>query len=374
MADLSLKFSSSTALDTGSFRLLELPSDLSKAVESALLSIKGDPDEDAVLCTGDKTYTLRSIVLSNSVLVVTPSQEDDGNSSDVVIRDQIHEVLELVSSVPRLHKLDSLLRGREYEEGRDEEEDIEMADMGENRSSQHVRLSYVDARNVLQTSDSELDRYLRDRRVLDLDGELRPIVPSYLTTILELILTNLVSLSLSHDAVPADTLESALEGGHDVRRDVARQVMGWFGILANGMWKMDAQAIVREVGLGILRPHRDDPIAQDAFLARWRTAVGDTFAAHVSLALLAGNYLSSTDSTRDPPLTTLTYLPCSQLPTDPAARFGDLFRARARWRAEEIAPFLADVAVDAKERDRLLLKYTRAVPGEGGVWYSARGR
>lgn len=36
------------------------------------------------------------------------------------VRDQLHEVLEVVPSVPKLHKLAVLLRGMEYDEGDDE--------------------------------------------------------------------------------------------------------------------------------------------------------------------------------------------------------------------------------------------------------------
>ena len=87
------------------------------------LVIKGQPNEDAVLCTDTKTYTVRSVVLSNSMLVVTPPTDTpDGSERDVVIRDQIHDVLELVPSLPRLQKLDGLLRGREYDEGHSDEE------------------------------------------------------------------------------------------------------------------------------------------------------------------------------------------------------------------------------------------------------------
>lgn len=91
-------------------------------------------------------------------------------------------------------------------------------------------------------------------------GELRPIAPSHLTAILELILTSLVSDSLSYSSAPVSTLLSALEGEHDIRRDVARQVMAWFGSISKQdgaeIWEMDADAVVREVGLGILRAHR----------------------------------------------------------------------------------------------------------------------
>ena len=141
-------------------------------------------------------------------------------------------------------------------------------------------------------------------------GELRPIAPSHLTTILELLLTNLVSLSLSHTAASISTLFSALEDDHDIRRDITRQVMAWFGRLDddNGVWEMDVVAVVREVGLGILRAYRvpfplfsdlhwiyadsrtsrkDEPTPEKAFLGQWRKAVGDTFEDTVALPLLS---------------------------------------------------------------------------------------
>lgn len=92
-------------------------------------------------------------------------------------------------------------------------------------------------------------------------GELRPIAPSHLTTILELLLMNLVSLSLPHTAAPIATLVSALEDDHDIRRDITRQIMAWFGRLDddNGLWEMDVDAVVREVGLGILRAYKVPP-------------------------------------------------------------------------------------------------------------------
>ena len=89
--------------------------------------IKGAPEEDAVLCTADKTYTIRSVVLSNSVCVVTPDPnsslaEEEEPVEEVFIRDQLNEVIELVPCVPRLHKLKSLLRGREYDEGHEDDD------------------------------------------------------------------------------------------------------------------------------------------------------------------------------------------------------------------------------------------------------------
>lgn len=94
------------------------------------LIIKGQPNEDAVLCTADKTYTLRSVVLSNSVLVVTRPLSSSSATEDIVIRDQLHEVLEAVPCLPKLQRLDGLLRGREYDEGHEEDDEVVEEDYG----------------------------------------------------------------------------------------------------------------------------------------------------------------------------------------------------------------------------------------------------
>lgn len=187
------------------------------------------------------------------------------------------------------------------------------------------RFTYEDARMTLQASDLELAKGLRDRRILILEGkpfiqsfnptlqyvhpfhlgDLRPIAHSHLTTILELLLNYLVSLSLSHQAAPVKELASSLEDEHDIKRKVSTQVMSWFGDIDEGMWKMDVNATVKEVGVGILRtfkvrstvlptfclaelaPLQDDPISEEEFMAKWKTTVGDTFESVPSLELLA---------------------------------------------------------------------------------------
>lgn len=117
MAAYNLRYPSSGET-SGGYRLVELPLDLCKLIDDderglTKLKIKGHPADDAVLCTDDKTYSLRSVVLSNSVLVVTPPV--DGAEDDVVIRDSLNEILELVPAVPKLYKLKGLLRGQEYD-------------------------------------------------------------------------------------------------------------------------------------------------------------------------------------------------------------------------------------------------------------------
>jgi len=87
-------------------------------------------------------------------------------------------------------------------------------------------------------------------------GCLRPITPAHLSTILELLLSYLVSLSLPHQAAAAEELVSAMADEHEIPREVSGQVISWFGFVKEGLWEMDVNAVIAEIGLGILRHYK----------------------------------------------------------------------------------------------------------------------
>lgn len=69
---------------------------------------------------------MRSIGLSNTLLVVTPVPDDCASQfadDAVVIRDQLNEIIELTPSVPKLHKLSRVLKDRQYDESFEEDDE-----------------------------------------------------------------------------------------------------------------------------------------------------------------------------------------------------------------------------------------------------------
>lgn len=81
--------------------------------------------DDAVLCSKNKTYALRSVTLSNSILVATPPLSDEAfditNQNVLVIRSSVSQILEVSPSLPKLQRLEALLRGATYNEADDED-------------------------------------------------------------------------------------------------------------------------------------------------------------------------------------------------------------------------------------------------------------
>lgn len=157
MIETTLQFSLSDE-EPQSYFLLELPSDLAKEIESQehdlewvdacehcnlLVSnvsyswtIRGRDTDDAVLCTKEKTYTLRSVVVSNALCLMTgSSSSEDG---EVVLRETIHEILEVTPCLAKLHRLHDVLRGHEYDEGVGQE----VSDDEYEESSRPVRMLF----------------------------------------------------------------------------------------------------------------------------------------------------------------------------------------------------------------------------------------
>lgn len=66
---------------------------------------------------------------------------------------------------------------------------------------------------------------------------------------------------------------------------------------------------------------------------------------------------------------TIQHFNAASLPADAASRFSELFSVRQKWLLRDVTPFLADLAVDAKKRDALILKFTRKLKGDDGEQY-----
>ncbi|EJU04162.1 hypothetical protein DACRYDRAFT_114561 [Dacryopinax primogenitus] len=351
------------------YRLIELPSELLSIVEDKTadfsLTIKGKQSDDAVLCSSSSTYALKAVLVSNSFLIIQPPQAYDGGSDNeniLEITGQVKDIIEVQKAVPKLDRLHGLMRGSDWTADDDE-------DMGE-QGAKRRRYTYDQVSGVVQASADELDEGLRAAHVLHIAGELRSLLPSQLSNILETILTSMVARSFSPKHVPLDNFLDAMEEDHELPREVVRGVIGWYGDVSEERWRADMAGLVREIGLGLLSELRDNPMTEHEFVTHWEKKVGDSFTGEITMELLHGHYLRP-----EPPSKHLLYFPHTALPSAPAARFADLFLARPRWLGDDLEPFLRGLpgGENKSVRDALLVKFARKSGGEDGcIWWSAR--
>ena len=124
---------------------------------------------------------------------------------------------------------------------------------------------------IIQASDMEFSKALRDQHILEPQGVnfpsqsfstayrwtgyLRPLPVEPLSNILVYIFTSLISHGLPRKQIPTSRITEILQLEHEVPSAVTAQVMQWFGSVSGDSWEMSEVQSVRQVGLGLLRPH-----------------------------------------------------------------------------------------------------------------------
>ncbi|WVN90556.1 uncharacterized protein L203_105795 [Cryptococcus depauperatus CBS 7841] len=347
------------------FQLLELPPEILKQVEANdsvfPLTIKGRPSDDATLHTPNATFQLRTIGISNSLLVCIPLFDGTGSfpggRETLEIRDVCHEVLECLPVAANLERIGTVLSASAWE-GISEGVLGKRKRVGE--ESKHMkRWTKEQLQSVIQASDEELEEGLRERNVVEVDGKMLLLPPAELKELLTIVLCLLTVHAGASSSAPTEALISSLEE-HDVSPSLSAAVLGLFGEVQGDLWIADVERIVKQVGMGLLCKIKKNK-RKDEFMAEWREEVGEKWTEHVSLRLLQGEHLL------DPPPPSalassssqiLRYYPFSSLPLNPSRRFAQLFQTRPRWTPEEITPFLRGLTRegDMKGRDKLVAK------------------
>lgn len=343
------------------------------------LCIKGRQADEAVLCTDTQTYMVRQVTQSNSLLLCTlEGKEGDSNTANVSVRDNIVQILELVPIVARVSRLTSLLEHSTYS-GEDEE-------LEENETKKLYTPQQV--ASIVQASPLELKKGFKDAHIVEMDGCLRMISKAYLFDALRALLAHIDRLSLSTDRVLLKPAVAALRNTSEMRKEVAEEILrSWFGnpimnedgdegtdtITQKGVKEeeeiivLDTSRIAQFIGLQLLETlAKGKPVEMDTFTDKWKDGLGATLGGMenaLDINLLQGNYLLTpappVAPTKLQPLC-IEFFAASALPLDISSRFQKLFSVRSQWIGEDLKPFLQDVAVDAKKRDALLLKFARS--------------
>lgn len=201
------------------------------------LTIKGRPSDDAVLCTPTKTYTLRTVSVSNSLLVLRPPDD-----TTLHLRDTCHEVLECVPSAGRVERIRTVLRESAWT-GLDGQQ--------ERKRKRCKRYTRAQLESIIQACDAELEQGLKAHNVVEVDGHMMLLPPEKLGPLLSLVLA-LITVHRSGEACPVKEVCEALSDDHDVPADLTKGVMRLFGSLDGESWTYDQTTLVRELGRGLL--------------------------------------------------------------------------------------------------------------------------
>ncbi|GFW80166.1 sister chromatid cohesion protein DCC1 [Trichonephila clavipes] len=344
--------------------LLELnPEVFANITEGQVLTIRGDPEDSAVICNKTTTFELKEAETSNSLLLMPemfwPDQCKGGEMKVVnqTVAGIFHKYYELRAYKPSFRKLRALLercpyQGKEYED-----------------FATQVKFTFEMLLDSIQASEEELKAEIVNMQACILDGFVRVLDFDYKFNVFSSILNVIESRSMPLDKISKDPVIEALEDLEP--KDIIDNCFSWFtedtgttdesgcklyALREDSVCKLYAEVLLRSSG----RFHLQD------FLESWQKSVPEGM--KCDLKQLRG--LALTDLTSKPEV--IFHFPCENMPENIKERFEILFKMKEKWEYDEIVPYLDDRTYPGQDVKALLIKYTRESTKDGKKMYGSK--
>lgn len=339
--------------------LLEIDEKLIPDILQQRVTIRGQPDEDAVLCTQSKTYALKYVGTSNSVFLIPPSdkavkecnEKDDMTIPVASVIKVAPGSMELVEVAPKLDKLKFLLSQNPYSF-------VEASDMDISHEREKLNTGlyrWDDLADKVQASDEELRSGLQAFLAVEIDGYWRVLDDKYMDMILNMLLHDVILNDWSFNALNEDEVLHALET-EGFPCNIAMHCLKVYGnkvedhVGGSCMWRLEERRICVHFAREILKNNK---MKMETFMAEWMRKIPDGM--HASFDMLEGEVLTEKLGIE----TLVYYFSVSSLPSTPAERFNILFRERQKWEWKDLQPYVRDLRVPRLSSEAILLKYTR---------------
>ncbi|KAF3446984.1 hypothetical protein FNV43_RR12164 [Rhamnella rubrinervis] len=331
--------------------LLELDEKLLPDVLHQRVVVRGQPDEDSVLCTQSKTYAIKFVGTSNSVFLVPPSDQSEFSDNTVENQQVVASVfkvapgsMELTEVAPKLDKLKMLLFENPYRA----EEDTEMEDL---EAINKGLYKWDDLVDMVQASDDELRSGLQALSAVEIDGYWRVVDEKYMDMLLRMLLHSSVLNDWSLDALNEDEVVNVLQSdGFPCK--LAEHCLHVYGnkVDSGCVWKLNERTVCVHFAREILRGEKRK---MESFMEEWMRKIPEGMQA--SFDMLEGEVLTERHGVN----TWVHAFSVSSLPSAPAERFSILFKERPKWEWKDLEPYIRDLNVPGLSLEGLLLKFTR---------------
>ncbi|KAL9228796.1 hypothetical protein vseg_004336 [Gypsophila vaccaria] len=345
--------------------LLELDESLLSDLLHERVSLRGEPHEEAVLCTQSKTYAVKFVGTSNSVFLVPPSEssppgencmdcdETDDDSRDQPAFASVLKVasgnLELLEVAPRLDKLRLLLTQKPF--SFEQASQMDLISRSEEENSGLFR--WDDLIGLIQASNVELRLALEALNAIEINGFWRIIDEKYMDSLLSTLLNNAILNDWSFDALPECDVISKLELDDGIPSQLASHCLIVYGNKVDDdahLWKLDEKRVCVQIAKRILM---NGKVKMEKFMEEWMYKVPAGMQA--SFDMLKSEVLTERIGVE----IWVRPFSISSLPSTPAERFSILFKERPKWEWKDLEPFIRDLKVPGLSAEGLLLKYTR---------------
>ncbi|KAH9308279.1 hypothetical protein KI387_036190, partial [Taxus chinensis] len=345
---VNLQPSSSIAIEYGKsfgahddLTLLEVDDTMLNHILDNRVTIRGNFDEEALLCTPSKTYAIKFVSTTNSVFLMPPRgfisqegslhNEPEKASAGVIKLAPGH--MELTHVSPKLEILKFLLSQRPYKE--ETETESEMGNL-------EGLYRWEDFLETIQASEEELKQGLKSLAAVEIDGYWRIVDDKFMACLLDVLILNSVQHDWPLNALRAEVVLPVLEqDGYSNR--LALHCLDTYGNLLdcnsesakNGqgskVWALNERLVCLHYAKQLLNAGR---WKLDDFMEAWMQNLPSGMRAQMEM--LRGEALVERFGAE----MWVRPFSVSSLPANPADRFAALFRERPRWEWQDLEPYI----------------------------------
>ncbi|XP_017877967.1 sister chromatid cohesion protein DCC1 isoform X2 [Ceratina calcarata] len=350
-------------------KLLELDENLLKTIEKGeSLKFQGCKNDTVVLCTKNRTYDVKEVEISNS-LMLTPNLElseqtnvdtPDRTMKVLNISGIFHTYFEAKECEPRLEKLFTILEPTSYK-GVEYESSIPEEDLYDWRRLQ----------NEIQASEEELVQALNDYFIVNIDGYFRLISFEFKVRCVTLMLDLFEEFSWEIDEVDRELT-------YDHLKDFIPKPV--FDTLFKKYTNTSDKS--KEDGTRLHRYNEEQccktlakvllaasPVTEyKQFMESWNIGTPEKIKPKEEylngIALIKWNSLTMEKEV-------VSYAE-TDLPKDINERFNALFKEKDKWTVEEITPYITNLTSQKMNVNAALTKYARCSVINGVKHYSSK--
>ncbi|KAJ3276104.1 Sister chromatid cohesion protein DCC1 [Terramyces sp. JEL0728] len=283
-----------------SIMLLQVPMEIAKRIEAGEeFHFRGDRNDEAVLCTENKTFKIRYAETSNLMLVLKEPTEksiepdflcedqemDDPDNAEKENKDKSLDLssayMSLFGKKQLAHEslvIDSgnvFLDLVEIKPNYDSLFNKLALYKGEETEYQQEMVTTNDIFQFCQASEQEIKEYLQSVEAIELKGYWRLLDVEYQSEILELILLTLLEHDLPMDNVPAQVIVDSLRE-YEHLDIVILHVLRIHSNPDSDIIALDEQKICRTFGHVVLKKG-DNVMLLKSFMLKWKTMVPELF-------------------------------------------------------------------------------------------------
>ena len=343
-------------------RLMEAPSDVVSYVAAGNdLRLIGPAESggDVVLCTGDKTYSIKKVDTSNHVFLVPASTSTDG---EYTLESSIKDYYEVKPAEGRIDKLTSILKDSLYEgKGAAEEEMVDENDL----------FTRTQLEEQVQASIGELNGALEALGVVEVRGKMRLLDENLSRSATRELLDTIMIQRWDMKQIEESECRKHMPDTDEIYLSHALRSLGE-AVGGNDqdsdckVWSLDKDQVAKATAHILFQNRKSSmniwPI--DDFLLEWSSRIPDStafdgglvVAAAPDKGLLAGIAVQVGSGYRYAPATQLNLLPKAE------ERFKNMAAFKQKYTQEEIAPYCAGLfgsAGQPRSVPELLLKHSK---------------